>query len=130
MSTNYHTAITTGAAANASTINSPLGQIDAALGAALGGASALDQTLKEWAEGGAYEVTAATLDSDGVVTTATVKWPDGSAGTFTTITKNSTWVAIDAYTITHTTSGKTVTQTAVTRDSNGNITAKPALTVS
>lgn len=129
MTTTYHTAITTGAAANASTINSPLGQLDAALASALGGASVLDQILKEWTEAGAYEVTAATVDSDGLITTGTAKWPDGSAGTFTTTTKNSTWIAIDAYTITHTNSSKTVTQAAVTRDTNGNVTAKPALTV-
>lgn len=129
MTTTYHTAITTGAAANASTINSPLGQLDSALTNTLGGASVLAQVLREWAEAGAYEVTAATVDSDGIITTATVKWPDGSAGTFTTTTKNSTWIAIDAYTITHTNSSKTVTQTAVTRDTNGNVTAKPALTV-
>lgn len=129
MTTSYHTAIATGAAANASTINSPLGQLDSALINSLGGASVLAQVLKEWTEAGAYEVSAATLDSDGLITTGTVKWPDGSAGTFTTTTKNSTWIAIDAYTITHTNSGKTVTQTAVTRDANGNVTAKPALTV-
>lgn len=129
MSTNYHTAITTGAAANASTINSPLGQLDAALGAALGGASALSQVLKEWTEAEAYETTALTRDSNGVVTSATVKWPDGSAGTFTATTINTQWVSIDAYTITHTASGKTVTQSAVTRDSDGAVTAKPALTV-
>ena len=31
MTTTYHTAITTGAAANAATINAPLGTLDAAL---------------------------------------------------------------------------------------------------
>lgn len=154
MTTHNHTAIATGAAANASTINSPLGALDAAIGnlttltttaktstvaalnelaadvAALsGGANVSDQTLKEWVTGEDYEMTAITYDADGVVTTATVKWPDGSAGTFTTTTKNSTWLAVDAITISHTASGKTVTQAAVTRDSNGLVTTKPALTV-
>lgn len=129
MTTAYHTAIATGAAANASTINGPLGQLDNALINSLGGASVLAQVLKEWTEAGAYEIASATVDSNGLITTGTVKWPDGSAGTFTTTTTNSTWIAIDAYTITHTNSGKTVTQTAVTRDTNGNVTAKPALTV-
>ncbi len=85
--------------------------------------------LKEWAQGEDYEATSITRDSDGVVTTATVKWPDASAGTFTTTTKNSTWLAIDAYTISHADSGKTVTQSAATRDADGLITTKPALTV-
>lgn len=154
MSTHNHTAIANGAAANAATINTPLGTIDAAIGnltaltttaktsavaalneidadvaALAGGATVTDARLKEWVSGEDYELTAVTYDADGVPTTATVKWPDASAGTFTTTTKNSTWLAVDAYTISHTASGKTVTQTAVTRDSNGQVTVKPALTV-
>lgn len=129
MSTNYHTAIVTGAAANAATINTPLGTLDAAIMVQGGGASASNAALKAWAEAGAYEMTAISYDANGVMTTATVKWPDGSAGTFTTTTKNSTWLAVDAYTVSHADSGKTVTQAAVTRDGNGAITAKPALTV-
>ena len=94
-----------------------------------GGASVTSDRLKEWTESGAYEATSVTFDADQVVTTATVKWPDGSAGAFTTVTKNATWLAVDAYTISHTDSGLTVTQAAVTRDSDGNVTTKPALTV-
>jgi hypothetical protein len=129
MTTNHHTAITTGVAAKATTFNSPLGELDSAITNLLGGASVTDQTLTEWTEGEDYEMTSVIWDSDFVVSSATVKWPDGSAGTFTRTTKNATWLAIDAYTITHTDSGKTVTQTAVTRDSDGNVTTKPALTV-
>ena len=93
--------------------------------------SASDEALKQWTESGAYEATAISFDADGVVTTATVKWPDGSAGVFTTVTKNADFLAVDAYTISHTDSGKTVTQSAVTtRDATtGDVTAKPALTV-
>lgn len=154
MSTYSHTAIASGAAANAATINTPLGTLDAAIGnlatltttakgsavaaineldgdlaAMAGGAAASAQQLKDWAAGECYEITAATYDADGVPTTATVKWPDASAGTFTTTTKNSTWLAVDAYTISHTASSKTVLQAAVTRDANGQVTSKPALTV-
>lgn len=85
--------------------------------------------LKEWTEGEDYELTAITRDANDIATTATVKWPDGSAGTFTTVTPNTTWYCIDAYTITHTNSGKTITQTAPTRNSAGSITVKPALTI-
>lgn len=88
-----------------------------------------DATIIGWAASGAYSLTSATRDSDGVITNATVSWPDGSAGTFTRTTKNATFLTIDAYTVTHTDSGKTVTQSAVTRDSSGNVTAQPALTV-
>lgn len=82
-----------------------------------------------WTASSAYAITSATRDSDGVITTATVSWPDGSTGTFTLTTKNSTFLTIDAYTVTHTDSGKTVTQPAVTRDSSGNVTAQPALAI-
>lgn len=85
--------------------------------------------LLEWAMGEAYELTNLTLDSDGVVSSATAKWPDGSAGVFSTTLKNSNFLTVDAYTITHVGTGKTVTQSAVTRDSNGNVTIKPALTI-
>ena len=155
MSTYNHTDIGVGAGANASTINTPLGTLDAAIGnlasltttaktstvAALNelaanvlvGASVAALTLKAWTEAEAYEITAVTYDSDGVPATATVKWPDGSAGVWTltpTTGKNATWLAVDGYSITHITSGKTVTQGTVTRDANsGQVTAKPALTV-
>lgn len=83
-----------------------------------------------WALASAFSITSATRDSDGVITTAAVAWPDGSAGTFTCTTKNTTFLTIDAYTITHTNSGKTATQSAVTRDASGNVTAQPAITIS
>lgn len=129
MTTDFHTAISVGAAANAATINTPLAALDEAIGDLGGGANVTPEVLKGWTEGGLYELTSITRDSDGVISSATVKWPDASAGTFTRTTKNSTWLAIDAYTITHTDSSQTVTQAAVTRDSNGNVTTKPALTV-
>lgn len=97
--------------------------------ASAGGASVTNIRLIEWVTAEAYELTSITRDSDEVPTTATVKWPDGSAGTFTTTTKNATFLAIDAFTVSHTDSGKTVTQAAVTRDSGGAVTTKPALTV-
>lgn len=86
--------------------------------------------LLEWAMSEDYIFTSVTYDSDDVVTTAAVLWPDGSVGVFTTTTKNSTFLTVDAYTITHTDSGKTVTQSAVTRNSDGFVTATPAPTIS
>ena len=133
------TAVNIGSAANDGTgdpLRTAFGKLNtndaslAALSASLaGGATVTNARLVEWAEAGAYEPTAITYDSDGVVTTATVKWPDASAGTFTTTTKDATHIAINAYTISHTDSGKTVTQAAVTRNSDGAVTTKPALTV-
>jgi len=91
--------------------------------------SDLYERLKAWTLSSAFSITTATRDSDGVITTASVLWPDGSAGTFTRTTKNATFLTIDAFTVTHTDSGKTATQPAVTRDASGNVTAQPALTI-
>jgi hypothetical protein len=75
------------------------------------------------------QYTAITRDSDNVVSSATVVWPDGSSGTFTRTAKNATFLTVDAYTVTHTASSHTLTQGAVTRDSFGNITSQPAITI-
>jgi hypothetical protein len=91
----------------------------------------LQKNLKLWAEAGAYEMTAITYDEThtSAVASATVKWPDGSAGAFAATSINSTHGLVDAYTITHADSGKVVTQAAVTRNTAGAVTVKPALTV-
>lgn len=94
-----------------------------------GGATTSDRVLKEWTSAEAFEAITVTRDTLGLVTTVALKWPDDSLGTFTTTTVNTTHQAIDAYTVTHVASNKKVTQTAVTRNSDGFITAKPALTV-
>lgn len=100
-----------------------------ALVASGGGATVSDQVLVEWVGAELFRVTSVTRDDDGVVTSADVEWPDASAGLFTTTTKNVTWLAIDAFTVSHADSGKTVTQSAVTRDANGNVTAQAAASV-
>lgn len=156
MATDNHTDLATaGAAAVFYHVTVPDGELDAAIGdrttltttekgslvgainevftsvaGLLGGSFVTAQTLKQWTEAESYEATSITRNSDGVVTTATVKWPDGSAGTFTTDAINATWVGIDAYHITHAASGKTVTQAAYTRNSDGDVITKPPLTVS
>ena len=163
MATDNHTAISMGADANAATFNTPLGELDAAIGdisgfvdsdiatiigytIASGGGLKNDvvewhnyaqnanvdgEQLKEWAEGGNYELTSITYHGTytETVSTATVSWPDGSAGTFTATAIDSTYGGINSFTISHTDSGLTVTQTAVTRDSYGNVTARPLPTV-
>jgi hypothetical protein len=97
--------------------------------AASAGALATSALLKAWTSADAYELLSITMDENDVITSATVKWPDGSAGTFTATTVNSTFHVIDAFTVTHTLSGKTVTQAAVTRNADGYPTTFPALTV-
>jgi len=121
-------------AANTVSVTAEQNAVNLTVGQVIGsGESGVDASnsdvLRMWAAGECYTVTSATRDSDGVITTATVSWPDGSAGAFTTVTKNATFLTVDAYTVTHTSSGKTVTQPAVTRDASGNVTAQPAITI-
>lgn len=84
--------------------------------------------LKGWTVAKAYALTSATYDSSGCITSATVRWPDGSSGTYTTTLKNAVFNIPDSYTITHANTGLTVTQSTVTRNANGDITVQPDLT--
>lgn len=190
MATDNHANISSGAAAEADTFNTPLGTLDAAIGdrsnlagsspsivAALGdvsglngspstvlaaltglwteigdlsgftnnpatfvtaiqnyaygGANAHSKLLIAWTEAESYQPVTVTYHGtyEYTVSTMTVKWPDGAGGTFTTDTINATWEGIDAYHITHNGSSQTITQAAVTRNGDGNVTAKPNLTV-
>jgi hypothetical protein len=87
--------------------------------------------LIEWTEAEAYETLTVTYRSDvtTLVDEATVRWPDGSGGVYTSTAVDEDFELIDAYTITHAGSGKTVTQAAVTRNGSGQITTKPPLVV-
>ncbi len=84
--------------------------------------------LAEMAQAGSFTLTSATLDGQGVLTSATVRWPDGATGTLTVTATSGDLVS--GYTVTHSLTGKTVTQPAVTLNANGDITAQPAITVS
>jgi hypothetical protein len=151
-----YTPIVTGAAANASVVNTPLGQLDTAIGqlsalttstqvslvaalnevrngALAGGIYVTAAQLIAWTEAEAYEPTSMTMNTTYplIVATATVKWPDGTAGVYTTTTINTVWETVDAYTVTHTASSHTITQAAVSRDPvSGQVITKPALVVS
>ena len=62
---------------------------------------------------------------------ATVTWPDGTTGAYAGTASTNFPGAVDSYTVTWAgATTKTVTQAAVTRDSSGAVTVRPALTVS
>lgn len=94
-------------------------------GAPFGGADISDAVLKQEN----YQFTSITYDADQVPVSGNVLWFDGSAGVYTTTSIDATHLMINSYTVTHTTSGKTVTQPAITRDANGNPTVVPEKTV-
>ena len=90
--------------------------------------------LIQWTLVQNFTLLSATRNTSEVITTASVLWPDGATGTFTPTTINATFNTIDAFTITYvwTNAGggtHTITQTAVTRDASGAVTAQPTPTV-
>ena len=74
---------------------------------------------------------AITRNVNGVVTSAAVQWPDGTAGVYTATPSTSFPTAVDTYQITYgvPTAIYTFTQPAPTRDSSGVTTVIPAITV-
>lgn len=88
------------------------------------------EQLKLMGRRGFHPTSAVTYDATwpNLMATAVGVWDDGSIGAYTS-TVNATWGAIDGWQITHTTSGKTLTQPSVTRDSQGRETVRPSLTV-
>lgn len=77
-------------------------------------------SLIQWTAEEAYRMVSTTMHSSGHVQTATVRWPDGSMGVFTTLAFNTTHKAIDSYEITHANSGRRVFQPPIVRDIYGN----------
>lgn len=75
---------------------------------------------------------AITRDANDAATSAPVVWPDGTAGTYTATSVSTAFPgAVDAYTITYGSPVTlTYTQPAVTRNANGAVTIRPAITVS
>ncbi|QDF17977.1 hypothetical protein SEA_CLARK_28 [Gordonia phage Clark] len=73
-----------------------------------------------------------TRSASGAATGFSVAWPDGATGTFTGTESTTFPGAIDSYAITHVLSGVTTTYTqpALTRDTSGAVTARPAIVVS
>jgi len=116
--------------ANTAEIAAAESEAQAASAIATVGASSNSQILG-WAYVQSFSVISATRNANNVITTASIVWPNGATGTFTTDTINTTFNAIDAWHATHILDAvtKTVTQTAVTRNASGAVTAQPAITL-
>lgn len=89
-------------------------------------------SLSAWAYAQTFQLVSATRDANGAITTASIVWPDGTAGAFTTDVASTAFPgAIDAWHATYAgTPTRTVTQPTVTRDANGAVTVQPAITIS
>lgn len=96
------------------------------------GAAASDHVIKGWAQAKAWRLVSATYNGSQGLDTASIIWPDGATGTYTTDTFNGTDASlVDAWHATYSAGSvnKTATQTAVTRNGSGSITAQPAITI-
>jgi len=98
-------------------------------GAVSNAVSMTDSNLLQCVAAEGFQLLTIQRDSNSVATNATVRWPDGTGGVFTASSVNTNWQAIDAFTITYTNRSRTITQSAVSRDVNGAVTNKPALTI-
>lgn len=87
------------------------------------------QQLTAWVRSNAYTIVLASYSPAGVMSSADIKWPDGTSGTFTG-TINTTYQTIDSFQFTY--NGVvtyTITQPTITRNSSGYITTTPDLVI-
>ena len=128
MTTAYHTAISNGAVANASTVNTPLSALDTAIGLAGGGSGATEAYLLANFDAALSRPTSTPTyhgTYTNVIASMPVLWPDGSVGAYTATVINSTWEEATTWTLTHVDSSKTLRSQGLARDSNGLITTQP-----
>lgn len=96
------------------------------------GPAGVQYNLETWANAQTFQLVSATRDANSAIISANIVWPDGTAGVFTTDVASVDFPgAIDAWHATYATVvPKLITQTAVTRDANGAVTAQPAIIIS
>lgn len=96
------------------------------------GQSVSDTLLLTWAYDQTFQLVSATRDENDTIVTASIVWPDGVAGVFTTDTPSADFPgAIDGWHATYVQgTTRTVTQPDVTRDEAGLVTSQPAITIS
>lgn len=102
----------------------------AAEAAALAAASGLsnDDKLSLWTAAGAFVITGATY-ANNIIASGTLAWPDGSTGALTVTHTSASFMAVNGFNVTHVGFGRRATQPPVTRNTIGQITAQPAITV-
>jgi hypothetical protein len=87
----------------------------------------ISERLIAWTLAQAWSFTSITRDVDGVISSASIRWPDNVAGTLTRTAKNTTWQVMTSFTVTY--NALTVTQPAITLDGSGNLSTRPRPTV-
>lgn len=112
-------------------IISTVGPAKAAMLGVYAGSETSDKDILSWAYGSLFRLVSSTRDVNSAIVTAEIVWPDGVEGTFTTDVASTAFPgAIDAWHATYeSTPTKVITQPAVTRDSQGAVTAQPTITI-
>lgn len=88
--------------------------------------------LAEWAISEDFRLVSATRNANGAITSATIEWPDGAAGTFTADLLSVAFPgATDAWHASYVglSGTRTITQPAVTRDADGAVASQPAIVI-
>lgn len=89
-----------------------------------------DDRIASWFNSQSYTITSVQMTDAGVITNATLRWPDGSSGSYTVTEVDYVWNAPNAWEYSHAITGKTFTQAAVTRSAiNGVVTHVPQIAV-
>lgn len=88
-------------------------------------------SLLSWAYVQAFQLVSSTRDVNSAIISASIVWPDGKLGVFTTDVASIDFPgAIDAWHATYLgTPSKLITQPTVTRDANGAVITQPAITI-
>jgi hypothetical protein len=85
--------------------------------------------LTAWFEGELWAAPVITRDdTSGAPLTASIVWPDGTAGTFTSLVLSTAFPgAVDSFSVTY--GSLTITQPTITRDANGAPITRPTPTI-
>lgn len=88
-------------------------------------------SLLSWAYTQSFQLVSSTRDANSAIVSASIVWPDGVLGVFTTDVASTAFPgAIDAWHATYSsTPSKLITQPTVTRDANGAVLTQPAITI-
>ncbi|WP_162600938.1 hypothetical protein [Paraburkholderia sp. C35] len=89
-------------------------------------------SLIDWTNSGSYSLSAVTYDANGIIASASILWPSGAQGQWTTLIANARYGVVDSFACTYVYGNvtRTVTQPAVSRNGSGAITSCPALILS
>lgn len=95
--------------------------------------ASLTQQLLAWTEAEAFSQTNRLHDANGILESASVIWPDGKLGDLTVLAANLPFLAVDSFEVTYVRGvglpTYRITQGAVGRNENGDVTWKPRPTV-